>query len=308
MSKPAFVPPASLVRYAPIVDDFEAFIAACARPLARVVWANPLRGPLELTRELLLEACPAAEPIAWAEAAWRLPEGARPGNWLPYKLGLLHAQEEAALWAAPLLQAAPGERVLDLCAAPGNKTAQLAIAMQNRGLLVANERQHVRLDALRFNLERLGVENVVVSHQDGHNFVWDGLPFDRVLADVPCSCEGTLRKPDGNRREHDEGWLEAVSSTQVGLLRKAVEMTRPGGTVLYSTCTFAPEENERVLDSLRPGVAVIEPLEVPDGLVVSPGVTEWDGRQYRPDVANARRVWPHHNDTGGFFVARIRRV
>jgi 16S rRNA C967 or C1407 C5-methylase (RsmB/RsmF family) len=175
-----------LLRYADIVDDVDALLDACARPLHRVVWANPLRAPIEQTARRLHAAIPAAERLAWHPAAWRLPSDSRPGNLVEYRLGHLHAQEEAALWAVPMLGALPGERVLDLCAAPGNKTAQLAIAVGERGSVVANERYRGRVDALRFNLDRLGMTNVVVTNRDGLSPKLGLPPFDRVLADVPC--------------------------------------------------------------------------------------------------------------------------
>jgi 16S rRNA C967 or C1407 C5-methylase (RsmB/RsmF family) len=297
-----------LRRYAEIVDDVAALIASCATPLPRVVWANPLRGDVAETAALLERAHPTIERLRWLSGAWRMPPTERPGNWVEFKLGLIHAQEEAALWAVPMLGVLPGERVLDLCASPGNKTAQLAIATGNTGTVVANERYGARIDALRFNLDRLGVANTVVTNRDGHGFRYNNELFDRVLADVPCSCEGTARKPRGNRREDDSAWRAQIVQVQVGLLRAAILNVRPGGTVLYCTCTFAPEENEFVLNSIDTKSAVIEPIELPAGLRSAPGITSWEGRTFRDDVVNAARIWPHHNDTGGFFVARLRRI
>jgi 16S rRNA C967 or C1407 C5-methylase (RsmB/RsmF family) len=302
---------APLERYRPLVDDFDALRGACARPLPRVIWANPLRADPNRIAERVAANLPDAVPIGWATHAWRLPPTARVGTLAEYRLGLVHGQEEAALWAAPLLGAQPGERVLDLCAAPGNKTAQLAVAMRDNGMLVANERNWKRLDSLRHNLERLGITCAAVMCGDGLRLRWQGELFDRVLADVPCSCEGTIRKT-GAPRENDgviaDSFRTALVSVQVGLLRRALASTRPGGTVLYSTCTFAPEENEGVLDAIDPALACVEPLDVPKGLHTTPGITRWGESTYRADAVHAARVWPHHNDTGGFFVARLRRL
>lgn len=298
-------------RYRSLVDDWEAFEAACARPLSRVVWANPLLADPAEVASAVLARCPQAEPLRWRVHAWRLPPDARPGSWPEYLSGWLHGQEEAALWAVDALDPRPGQRVLDLCAAPGNKAAQIAVAMGDAGCLVANERRPGRLSALRFNLERLGVTCAVVTHGDGKRYGGEQLGeqerFDRVLVDAPCSCEGTTRKSGVAVRSGRDVHREVVTQIQTALLRKAVSLTRSGGVVVYSTCTFAPEENEAVVDAVRDAV-VVEPIRLPEGLVGSAGVAEWQGRRYRDDVVNAVRMWPHHNDTGGFFVARLRKL
>lgn len=295
-----------LKRYAPIVDDLDAFLASAKLRLPRVVWANPLLAPLGRIEAHVRQRCPEAEPVAGAPLTWRLPHDARPGNWPEYALGWLHGQEEAALWASANLDAKPGERVLDLCAAPGNKTAQLAILMENKGTLVANEYFAGRLAPLRFNLERLGVTNAVVTRADAAQYRGADGSFDHVLVDVPCTCEGTTRK--GKRVGRDDGHRFKITQVQTGILRRAVRLTRRGGTIVYATCTYAPEENEAVVSAVREGDVALEPVRTPEGFRVSPGLQEWEGRRFRDDIAHAARVWPHHNDTGGFFVARMRRL
>ncbi len=296
-----------LLRYRDLIDDWSAFEAASTRPLPRVLWANPLRCDLDTAAATVARLAPQAQRVPWTDGAWRLPDDTPVGSWLSYRIGWLHAQEEAAMWAVDQLELSPGQRVLDLCAAPGNKTAQIAVALQDSGLIVATERRRPRLAKLRFNLERLGVSCAAVVHADG-NRIADGVPhFDAALVDAPCSCEGTSRKHASTWRDMDR-YRASISQLQTSLLRKALRLVRPGGVVVYSTCTYAPEENEQVLDSIYPEVAAIEPLAIPSGLVTTPGITEWRGRSYRPDVANAARLWPHHNDTGGFFVAKLRRL
>jgi 16S rRNA C967 or C1407 C5-methylase (RsmB/RsmF family) len=302
-----------LERYAGLlpVDERPAFRAATERPLPAVVWVNPLRGAPEAVEAEIRARCPEAVPLGWRPHAWRLPADARPAGWPAYLLGQLHIQEEAALWAADLLGAAPGERVLDLCAAPGNKTAQLACAMQDRGSLWAVDRAHGRLMAVRRTMERLGVTCAAVICDDAARL--RGLPegtFDRVLADVPCTGEGTTRKAPGKGRrvEVTPGERAQAAALQLRILRRGLAALRPGGVLVYSTCTYAPEENEAVLDALPPGLAVLEPVAPPAGLRTRPGVTTFEGRSYRPEVALAHRLWPQDNDTGGFFVARLRRI
>lgn len=313
---------AILRRYSEVCGDSAAFFDAAEAPLPVVVRANALRGGGQTASGLLpygdsawiagriLARCPEARPVHWMRDAWRLPPDATPGRWPETLLGLLHVQEEAALWAAPLLGARPGERVLDLCAAPGNKTAQLALDMEDRGCLWAIDRSAGRLPGLRRTLERLGVTCAAVACADAATFTppADALLFDRVLCDVPCTCEGTTRKPDGRRALPGEGSREFLQGIQRRILARGLSLLRPGGTLVYATCTYAPEENEAVLDSVPPEVATIERVDPPPGLVTRPGLTDWEGTRFRSDVIHAHRLWPQDNDTGGFFVARLRRL
>lgn len=301
--------PAHLTRYASLVDDLDAFLGAAARPLPRVVWANPLKADPRAVAAELRALCPTAQPVRWCPDAWRLPPDSHPGRWAMHTVGEIYAQEEAAIWAGDLIGAAPGERVLDLCAAPGGKTARMALAMGDRGTLVANDRFVGRMPALRRTMDRLGITSAALTAYDGARFPECAPLFDRVMVDAPCTCEGTTRKRAGGRwSAPSEGYRFSIAQVQRALLRRALRLTRPGGTVVYATCTYAPEENEGTLDGIDPAVAAIEPIEPPPGLRVTPGVERWGEQRYRPDVVHAARIWPHHNDTGGFFVARLRRL
>ncbi len=295
--------PDHLRRYAELLEDCDAFVQAAMKPLPRVIWENPLR-PLE---DEALFARTEAEPVSWRARTWRLPTESKPGAWPEFFLGSIHCQEEAALLAGDLLGALPGEKILDLCAAPGGKTAQIAVAMQDKGMLVANEKTLGRLPSLRRTLDRLGVTCAEVTWADGARLRYPAAFFDRVLADVPCTCEGTSRKAMGRREPTDEGYRASVVQTQRALLRAAIRMCKPGGVILYSTCTYAPEENEGVLTAMGDTV-VVEKVDLPQGLKASPGVTSFQGRVFRQDAVNAVRLWPHISDTGGFFVAKLRRL
>ncbi len=284
-----------------------------------VVWANPVR--LEQRRRLATalgydqEAGIAdllgargyqTTPLGWIADAWRVEGLERPGYTLENQLGLIHVQEEISLAPPVVLGARPDERVLDMCAAPGGKTARIAVSMDNRGTLIANDVRAHRLRALRSNCERLGVTNVVVTPIDGTRFPLDAGPFDRILLDVPCSCEGNLRDTPKAAGTGSDGSIKGRSGLQATLLGRAWKLLRHGGILVYSTCTFAPEENELVLDYTLGDDATIEPFTIP-GLVGDPGVVEWAGRGLREDCRNLVRYWPHLNDTGGFTIARVRK-
>jgi NOL1/NOP2/sun family putative RNA methylase len=294
-----------LERYKPLVDDFEAFRAACERPLPSVVRVNTIKTTVEEARVALEEEEIAHEPTDWHAGLLKL-EGQPGANW-PYVHGWLHGQEEVSALPARVLDPQPGERVWDACAAPGSKTTQLAALTGDTGTLVATDNNLGRISALRSNAERLGVTSVAITNEDARHHSlspFGGQTYDRALVDVPCSCEGTVRKnPDTL-----EGWsldhVRGTAGVQKGILGRAVQVTREGGTVVYSTCTFAPEENEAVLDHVL-GAEPCRLCEADLPLEAAPGVTEWNGEEYDPSVARARRIYPHHNDSGGFFCAKL---
>lgn len=302
-------------RYRPIVADWDAFVESLRRPLPTTLWANPLRLDRQSLVELLAADGVAAEPIAWNPRALRLPADFMPGGHWGLFAGLYQSQEEVSMLPVALLNPQPGERVLDLCAAPGNKTAQIAVAMRNSGTVVANDVQGGRLSAIRQVVRRLGLVNVSITRRPGEDYPYRAGAFDRVLVDAPCTCEGTWRKASVPRESvvaygsHPGARAEMVRR-QLRLLRRAVQLCRAGGRIVYSTCTFAPEENESVVNavlkeygdclSLRPAAI--------SGFPASRGLEGWGGERFHPDMGHCLRVWPHENDTGGFFVAVIEKL
>jgi len=296
-----------LSRYDPIVGDPSAFHGACERPLPSVVRVNDIKATPERVRRAFEDAGIAHESVGWHDGLFRLGSGESPGNSWPFVHGWVYGQEEVSAVPALALDPAPGERVLDCCAAPGSKTTQLAARMDDRGTLVGNDNNLGRLSALRSNAERCGVSNIVVTRQDARNFSlkpFDGEPFDRTLVDVPCSCEGTIRKNPDALDNWSMDHVEGIAGVQKGILDRSIEITRPGGTVVYSTCTFAPEENEAVLQhALEAYDCRLVEYELP--LEHVPGLTAWDGDSFDDSMRKAKRIYPHHNDTGGFFCAKL---
>lgn len=293
-------------RYRSIIDDFDAFLAACERPLPVTVRVNTIKTSADRVQQLFAKAGIDAEPVGWTDRVLRVETDA-PGSTWPSFHGYTHSQEEVSTLPSIVLDPQPGECVWDACAAPGSKTTQLAALMDDRGRLVANDSNLGRLSALRFNAERLGVTNVAVTNRDARNYSLEPFAFDqfdRVLVDAPCSCEGTVRKNPDTLDEWSLGHIDSVAGVQKGVLRRAVQATKPGGTVVYATCTFAPEENEAVLEHVvnREDCQVVEQT-VP--LKHDPGLTEWNDHRFDAAVDRAARIYPHQNDTGGFFVATL---
>ncbi|WP_435097029.1 RsmB/NOP family class I SAM-dependent RNA methyltransferase [Halarchaeum sp. P4] len=296
----------ALERYEPIIDDYDAFLAACERPLPSVVRVNEIKADPERAVAALEAEDVTVTRREWNDTVLEVDTG-KPGNTWPYFHGWIHGQEEVSAVPAVALDPSPGDAVWDTCAAPGSKTTQLADRLDDEGLLVANDDNLGRLSALRSNAERLGATCVAVTNEDARRFTTEGFgieAFDAVLADVPCTCEGTIRK---NADALDDVGREAslnIAALQEDILRRAIELTRDGGTVVYSTCTFAPEENEAVVDA----VLEDEPVDIVEfdvGLDSSPGLTEWDGETYDESLSVAKRFYPHQNDTGGFFCAKL---
>ncbi len=231
------------------------------------------------------------------------------GKSLAHFLGQIYIQDPASVAAACCLDPQPGERVLDLCAAPGSKTTQLAEMMGNRGVLVANDVSVKRLRSLIFNLRRMGVANTAVIRSFGEqlgNLYFE--TFDRVLLDAPCSALGTLHKSP----EVLSWWTfrrsGQLAKEQVGLLFSGLKALRPGGVLVYSTCTLAPDENECVIDdALKRFPVELETLSLP-GLRTRPGLSAYGGRSFDARLRQAVRIYPHENPCEGFFIARLRKT
>ena len=298
-----------LRRYERIIPRFSDFLAYLAKPLPKTVRVNTLKAGVEEVLASLEDRGIRAEPLGWYEHGLKLYGVEKPGNLLEYFLGLVHPQEEVSMIPPLLMELQPGELVLDLCAAPGSKATQISQILGNTGHVVANDVSLERLSLLRDNYERLGILNMSVTRYDGRRFPKACL-FDKVLVDAPCSCEGVIRKDYGVLKNLGPGLYKRMYKLQRALLLRAVQLVRPGGLVVYSTCTFAPEENELVVDYVlrrMEGLVELEPVEL-EGLRYEPGLTEWAGLELSPELTYCARFYPHLNDTGGLFVAILRRV
>ncbi|WP_049921089.1 RsmB/NOP family class I SAM-dependent RNA methyltransferase [Halopiger djelfimassiliensis] len=295
-----------LERYRPIIDDFEAFLEACDRPLGNAVRVNTIKASVDRALETLDEGGLAYEQAEWNPRVLRLETDSPGSTWTSFH-GLTHGQEEVSAVPPVVLDPQPGERVWDCCAAPGGKATQIAALMDDRGTVVANDSNLGRISALRFNAERLGATSLAVTNRDARNYSLNPFPFDefdRALVDAPCSCEGTIRKNPDALENWSEDHIQSVAGIQKGVLRRAIQATREGGTVVYSTCTFAPEENEAVVQHALEN----EPCRVVDfdlGLDYSPGRTAWNDETFDASLDRTARIYPHQNDTGGFFVAKL---
>lgn len=290
----------NLERYRDIVPDYEAFKAIQRLPLFGSCRINTLKIRRGELLERLEEKGIDYRVFGWYPLGLKL-DVESPGKMLENLLGYIHIQEELSMLPPLILDPQAGETILDLCASPGSKTTQISQMMNNRGLIIANEPSMARIAPLRSNCERLGVLNVAITRYDGQDFPRG--PFDRVLVDAPCSSEGRERRGPGTISRSGCTKSLELQKLQIRLLQNAVRLTKPGGVVVYSTCTYAPEENEMVVNAVL-DEARLEEINI-DGLQSCPGVTQWSGESMSDDLVRCARYYPHLNDTGGFFVAKL---
>jgi NOL1/NOP2/sun family putative RNA methylase len=225
-------------------DEYAAFEAAFQQ--SRV---NSLRlNPQKLEPSALRTYFPNLEHVPWCETGFYVPFEARAGSHVLHALGAYYVQEASAMAVAQILEPEAGECVLDLCAAPGGKSTHLASLMHGQGLLVSNEIVQSRARILAENLERLGLPAVVMNEDPARLAAAWGSYFDRILVDAPCSGEGMFRKNPDAALEWSEASVLACSRRQTEILDSAAQLLKPGGTMVYSTCTFSIEENEEVIE------------------------------------------------------------
>jgi len=292
--------------YREIVPEFSVFCRSLYAPLPTHLRVNTLKASPTGIRVRLERRGLSVAPVDQTGLVLRAASLPQPGTLVEYALGLFHPQALSSVVTALAVAPAPDHLVLDLCASPGSKTSLLAQLMKNRGLLVANDSSSTRIATLTANLKRLGVVNTVVTCYSGQQFPLHSR-FHRVLVDVPCSAEGTLRTGVQGRLPATIRPRPRLMALQRSLLLRAFDLLEPGGMLVYSTCTYNPQENEAAIQYLlqeRP--ARVEPIGL--GFPHSPGLTRWQEALYDPSIQHCWRIYPHQLDTVGFFLARVTRA
>lgn len=251
--------------------------------------------------------------IPWAKNGYYYKEEDAPARHPFYYAGLYYLQEPSAMTPAAVLPVAPGDRVLDLCAAPGGKATELGAKLQGQGVLVANDLSASRAKALLKNIETFGISNAFVTNTTPARLA-ERFPafFDRILVDAPCSGEGMFRKdPSVMLAWSPEKPLQCAAQ-QKEILGRAADMLRPGGLLLYSTCTFSPEENEQVIAYLLEQKEDMELLEIPQQEGFAPGIpeaAEASGSRAgeNEELKKCVRIFPHRLAGEGHFLALLRK-
>lgn len=231
----------------------------------------------------------------------------RPGRHPFHEAGVYYIQEPSAMAVVTFLDPKPGESVLDLCAAPGGKTTQIASRMQGRGFLLTNEIHPARAKVLSRNVERMGIRNAVVTNEDSCRLA-EYFPefFDRIAVDAPCSGEGMFRKDETAVKEWSPENVNHCADRQREILNNAARMLKSGGRLVYSTCTFAPQENEMAVGKFLMEHPEFTIQETPLFEGLSRGVEEWGAGKIR-GLKHTVRIWPHKTGGEGHYIAVLRK-
>ena len=270
-------------------QEFPEFMESLERPRAVALRYNPLKGERPVLPFV-------QDPVPWEPEGFYYDPETRPGLHPYHEAGVYYLQEASAMAPVSLLDPQPGERICDLCAAPGGKSTQIAGRMQGRGFLLCNEWSPKRAKILARNIERMGVANALVTNENVQVLAdrFSGW-FDRVLIDAPCSGEGMFRKEEAAVEDWSQETVEMCANRQAEILHFGSQLVRPGGRLVYSTCTFAPEEDE---------LAVERFLESHPEFVAEQMENPW----FVAGENGSFRMWPHKLRGEGHFAAVLRRM
>lgn len=288
--------------YKPIIDDWEAFSESVQKPALSTVRRNHLKAGEEFENELR-ERFEEVEQADWNPDIYRLRGEKLPGKSILHWFGEYYVQEESATIPVEVLNPGQGERILDMCAAPGGKTTQIASEIGNEGIVVANDESSNRLKSLHANVYRTGAASVAVTNYDGRHIPEDR-EFDRILLDAPCSGEGDRARRNFKPAREEE--KESLSELQKQLGGKAAALLKEEGVLVYSTCTINPQENEEVVEHLV-NETELELEEIELELPHVKGVREFEDMSFDTEVTKTVRVYPHHLESGVIYIARFRK-
>ena len=290
--------------YSEIIPEFSLFQESLQRPIPTHLRINRLLvEPASLVHLLEEKGIQLIQSSQRYDTLYLAPGLASPGNLLEYFLGYIHPQALTSAIASIALAPKENSYVLDMCAAPGGKSTHCAQLMNNTGLIVSNDLYVNRHISLGHTLSRLGVLNAMVTGYQAQEFPLKQR-FDYVLADVPCSCEGRFRKTKEEYTYREDKGKIKLPDLQKKIILRGFDLLQENGRILYSTCTYNPEENESVVDLLlKERDAELFPIDV--GFDFEPGITEWKDNKYDKRLKNTARFYPHRLDSVGFFMARI---
>lgn len=281
-------------------NEYPAFLQSFESMAYQALRVNPFKGTLE---DFLKKASFSLTPVPWEKNGFYYGNGDSPGKHPYHAAGVYYMQEPSAMVPAVYLDAQPGERVLDLCAAPGGKSTQTAAAMQGQGLLVCNEIHPARAKILSENIERMGIRCAIVTNESPQTLAGVFVEyFDRIIVDAPCSGEGMFRKNEAACEEWSLENVKLCAERQDGILECAASMLRAGGRIVYSTCTFSPEENEGTISRFikkHPEFSIAECRRF-EGM--SAGVPEW-ADEPAEGLDRTIRLFPHKLHGEGHFAA-----
>ncbi len=287
-------------------EDTLRFLEACEQPIRTSIRLNTLRMEPEKTIERMQKKKIKLEKIPWLSHGYYADFEGRstPGAFLEHMLGFYYVQGVPSMTTVEVLDPQPDETILDLAAAPGGKTTHIAQQMQNSGKVVAVEMDRKRISSLESNILRCGVTNSIVLRGDARKIEKLNLEPDRILLDAPCSGEGLIPLDPTRKTSKSMADVRFCATKEDELLDAAVSILAPGGTIVYSTCSIAPEENEYVVDEIlkRYPEMKIAPIPLDFG---TPGYSEPYGVSLDESLKLAKRFLPHLHGSEGFFICKM---
>ncbi|MFC0613142.1 RsmF rRNA methyltransferase first C-terminal domain-containing protein [Scopulibacillus daqui] len=285
-------------------DDSERFFSSYKDNKASGLRVNTLKIDVEAFKNL---APFPIDSIPFCRTGFYYHPADEPGKHPYHHAGLYYIQEPSAMFVAEVLDAKPGERILDLCAAPGGKSTQIAGAMKNQGILVANDIHPKRVKALSENIERMGASHAIVTNETPEKLAnhFQGY-FDKIVVDAPCSGEGMFRKDPEAVKYWSLDHVEHCASLQKDILESAYKMLKEGGILVYSTCTFSPSENEQMIEKLIDKHPDMQLMPIDKGHGINSGQPDWTESKLQSLHLTAR-LWPHHLKGEGHFVAKLQK-
>ncbi|MFH1590025.1 MAG: RsmB/NOP family class I SAM-dependent RNA methyltransferase [archaeon] len=289
--------------------DYDKFMKYSFSYIRKTIRVNTLKTTVakikkSMSKDWKLTAVPWCKEGFWIE--YKVGKRFDIGNTPEHQLGHIYVQDAASMIPAIVLDPKPGERVLDMCAAPGSKTTQIAQYMNNKGVLVANDSNGKRLSALGINMQRCGVSNTIITHQQGSYY--RKLEFDKILVDAPCSATGTIRRSMKSLAMWSPGLVRKMCSIQKPLIEAGFMGLKKGGTMVYSTCTQEPSENEGMVSWLLSRHPDVKLEEIKLDIKKNKPIMEFEGEKFNPEVKKCLRIYPFDNDTEGFFIAKIKKL
>ena len=294
------------------LTDWEEFKTCSLSFLRRSIRANTLKISIPELKKRLEKNWNLTQ-VPWCKEGFWIEHKAKErrdiGNLIEHPLGYFYTQEAASMIPPIVLEPKEHEIILDIAASPGSKTTQIAQYMNNTGILIANDYTSDRMKPLSINIQRCGITNTIITLMQGQWFKNSNIKFDKILVDVPCSGTGTIRKSLKTLRIWNPNMVKRLSITQKQLIEAAFNILKENGTMVYSTCSLEPEENEGVVDFLlnKYDNAKLEEIKIKN-LKRSEPILEFENNNYNFERKNCLRIWPQDNDTEGFFVAKIKKL
>lgn len=296
-----------------LIPDYDIFMEYVRKESPNSIRCNTIKISVEELKKRLESKGWQLEQLKKYPQAMTIKNKLNPGELgrsLEHTLGYYYVQEISSMLSIIALNPKEGESFLDITASPGSKTTQAVMHMKNKGLIIANDNKLPRIAPLVSNLEKAGAINIIITRQDAvqlcRKFQNSGIKFDKILVDASCSGEGTLRSSPKTFLMWNIKMIKKLSRLQKLISSTAFQLLKPGGEMVYSTCTHAPEENEEVVDYLVKNFnARVEKLDIP--VKFREGITQWEDKTYDQQVKHAARIYPQDNDTEGFFLAKLRK-